>query len=112
MPDKLPMSDAQHRAWCADLGCRHPSHRLPRKVKPADKPKCCVHRCLNADDPRVLLECVNIPKPIRERCIAERAAGLKVGDRQGKGGGVEVVKRDRLSPDVAWGIRHSIKDVR
>jgi hypothetical protein len=112
MPDKLPMTDAQHRAWCSDLGCLHPSHLLPKKVKPAEKPKCCVHGCLNADDPRVPLECVTIPKPIRERRIAERAAGLKVGDGQAKGGGVEVVKRDHLSPDVAWGVGHRIKDVR
>jgi hypothetical protein len=72
----------------------------------------CVHECLNADDPRVPLECVMIPKPIRERRIAERAAGLKVGEGQAKGGGVEVVKHDRLSPDVAWGVGHPVKDVR
>jgi len=109
MSDKMPMTDQQHRAICTDPTCLHKCHLVPkRKLKAHEKPRHCHHCNLAEDDPRWPFECPSIPKPIRERRLAEREAGLLVGDKKGSYGGVVLMKAQRGA--LPWGIGRVVKD--
>jgi len=102
MSDKTAMTDEQHRAWCEDPACLHRCHFRPKKLKAHEKPKHCKLCNLPEDDARVPFECPSVPKPIRDRRVAEREAGLVVGDGKMSFGGVVLIKAQRAP--LPWGL--------